>query len=151
MTGLHRDQVIPQSPSLVRAYFGTEPRRLAFLGAVVLGVMVVVTGGYVLVVGFDKWSNDMAAANHMMWAGYTPAATATCPRLAAYPASPMSTAPLAAMPMTPPGAGRQYLCPSCGAVGLPGWTSSGQPICPSCGGPMAVASLRPGLELAAAP
>jgi hypothetical protein len=134
----------------VRAYFGTEPRRLAFLGAVVLGVMVVVTGVYVLVVGFDKWSTDMAAANHMMWAGYTPAAATPCPRLAAYPASPTPTAPSLTTPVTAPG-GRQFLCPSCGAVGLPGWTATGQPICPACGALMAVASLPPGLELAAAP
>ncbi len=138
----------PKAPSLVRDYLKTEPRRLAIVGAVVLGVAVVVTTGYVLVVGWDRWSNDMAAANHMMWAGYTPAATTNCPRLAAY------TPPAAALPpapVAPTMAGRQYFCPSCGTTTLPAWNAAGQPSCPTCGGPMAVASLRPGLELAAAP
>ena len=51
MTDPHQDELIPRGPSLVRACFGTEPRRLAFVGAFVLGVMIVVTGGYVLVGG----------------------------------------------------------------------------------------------------
>jgi hypothetical protein len=139
----------PQPPSLVRAYLKTEPRRLAIVGVVVLGVAVIVTTGYVLVVGWDKWTNDMAAANHMMWAGYTPVATTNCPRLAAYTSLPPAAGPVA--PTAPQGLGRQYSCPGCGTSTLPIWNAAGQPVCPVCGAPMAVATLGPGLELAAAP
>jgi hypothetical protein len=151
VTGQHRDRVISPAPSLAQAYFGTEPRRLAFLGAVVLGVAIVVTGGYVLIVGADTWTNDVAAANHLMWAGLTRPGTTACPRLAASTTTLTLMAPFPRGPVTVTGAERPYVCPSCGAIGLPLWSSAGQTICPTCGVPMVVASPRPGLELAAAP
>jgi hypothetical protein len=179
---MHRDQVIPPSdgngedpyaagrPSYVREYLGTEPRRLLYSVGFILGIMVVVTVPYVALVGFDKWTSDMKEAGHMMWAGYTPAATpaagppyapyapygyAVVPAAAALPAAP-AAGPLAFGPApgprpVMPGAGRQYVCPSCGAVGLPSWTQAGQPACPNCGGLMAVAPLRWEAEFAAAP
>jgi len=194
MTGLHRDQVIPLvegdgadpyaagRPSYIREYLGTEPRKLLYSVAFILGIMVVVTVPYVALVGFDKWSSDMKEAGHMLWAGYTPAAVpaaaappygyplgaapaapaygypygaAVVPAAALQPAAPTVAAPAFAPAFAPrvtmPGAGRQYMCPSCGAVGLPSWTQAGQPVCPACGGLMGVAPLRWEPELAAAP
>jgi hypothetical protein len=181
MTGLRRDQVIPQResgedpypsgpPSLVREYLGTEPRKLLYSAGFIVGVMVVVTIPYVMLVGYDKWTSDMKEAGHMMWAGYTTPAAATglaaAPPGSAPPAAypyalpygygyslvPAGGAPLAAAPApAPTPLGRQYVCPTCGAVGLPRWSPSGQPLCPICGNLMAVAPLRWEAELAAAP
>jgi hypothetical protein len=200
MTGMYRDQVIPPMedvevpegdapPSLIRDYLGTEPRKLFYSAGFIVGVMVVVTVPYVMLVGFDKWTNDMKEAGHMMWAAYTPPAGTAAPYASPYgyagvtaapmgqayaspygyavvpaaavapiaPASPALAAPMAPYGAAPapnralPGLGRQYVCPSCGAVGLPSWTQSGQPLCPNCGGIMSVAALRWEAELAAAP
>ena len=177
MTGVHRDQVIPPTtaeagevfapgrPSLIREYLRTEPRKLLYAVGFVVGVMVLVTIPYVLIVGFDKWSSDMREAGHMMWAGYTPnPAATTALQPAAYSVVPAATAPALApptiagagawptlRPLVQPGLGRQYVCPSCGAVGLPRWTAAGQPACPACGGMMYVAPLRFEAELAATP
>jgi hypothetical protein len=176
MTVMHRDQVIPPTgegeeeqtgrPSYIREYLRTEPRKLLYAVGFVVGVMVLVTIPYVLIVGFDKWSSDMREAGHMMWAGYTPnpAATATL-QPAAYTVVPAAmtpglTPPTAVTgagawptlrPLVQPGLGRQYVCPSCGAVGLPRWTPAGQPACPVCSGMMYVAPLRFEAELAATP
>ncbi len=176
MTGMHRDQVIPQTdadgeeysgkPSSIREYLRTEPRKLLYAVGFVVGVMVLVTIPYVLIVGFDKWSSDMKEAGHMMWAGYTPNPAATAAlQPAAWTVVPTAAAPALAptiagagagawpplRPLMQPGLGRQYVCPSCGAVGLPRWTAQGQPACPACGGMMYVAPLRFEAELAAAP
>jgi hypothetical protein len=174
MTVMHRDQVIPPTdqadeehagrPSLIREYLRTEPRKLLYAVGFVVGVMVLVTIPYVLIVGFDKWSSDMREAGHMMWAGYTPNPAATAglqpaaytvvPTAAPAPAPPTIAGPGAwpqLRPLVQPGLGRQYVCPSCGAVGLPRWTAAGQPSCPACGGMMYVAPLRFEAELAAAP
>jgi hypothetical protein len=155
VTGLHRDQVIPEpssKPSLVRSYLGTEPRRLGILAAIVIGTTLVFTLGYIVVVGYDKWSSNVAAANHMMWAAYQTPVAGACPRVVAGPVAPGVATP---SPPTAPTAmatpGRQYVCPSCGATLLPRWTAAGQPVCPVCGGPMMIAFLRPEIELAAAP
>lgn len=103
----------------------------------------------------------------MMWAGYTPNPAATAAiQPAAWTVVPAAAAPALApptitgagvgawpqlRPLVQPGLGRQYVCPSCGAVGLPRWTAQGQPTCPVCNGMMYVAPLRFEAELAAAP
>ncbi|HEY3359015.1 MAG TPA: hypothetical protein VGQ83_37540 [Polyangia bacterium] len=166
------DPYAPGRPSLIREYLGTEPRRLLYSVGFILGVMVVVTVPYVWLVGLDKWTSDMKEAGHMLWAGYTPAAAgapvgappgyaypyaagpaapaapygygyAVVPAALPSPAPPAATAPA----LLRPGLGRQYVCPSCGAVGMPSWTPAGQPQCPACGGLMAVAPLRWEAEL----
>jgi hypothetical protein len=151
--GLNESGSSEGRPSLVREYFHTEPRKLLYLVAAFLGVLVVVTIPYVLLVGFDKWANNMSEASRMIWASYTPAAA----NLSAPPSLPQSAAP-GMMPSPPapywtalmedivplaplPSAGRQYVCTHCGGLGLPVWSSNGQPHCPYCGGLMAVAPL----------
>jgi hypothetical protein len=137
-------------PSLVREYLHTEPRKLFYLSAAFVGVLVVVTIPYVLLVGFDKWANNMTEASHMIWASYTPAAA----NLTVPPAPAISTAPSLVpapywmariedvVPLVPlPKAGRQYVCTNCGALGLPIWSSNGQPHCPYCQGLMTLAPL----------
>ncbi len=137
-------------PSLVREYFHTEPRKLLYLIAAFLGVLVVVTIPYVLLVGFDKWASNMTEASHMIWASYTPAAAPLAvppplpgPAAPSLGPAPYSTARLEDLaPLVPlPKAGRLYVCTNCGGIGLPVWSSNGQPHCPYCQGLMAVAPL----------
>jgi hypothetical protein len=131
-------------PSLVREYFHTEPRKLLYLVGAFVGVLVVVTIPYVLLVGFDKWANNMTEASRMIWASYTPADVNLFPPVPATPGtSPYWTTRVEdVVPLVPlPKAGRQYVCTNCGTLALPVWSSRGQPTCPYCQGLMAVAPL----------
>jgi hypothetical protein len=178
MSGVYRDPMMAGDdngsngysgkPSLIREYLGTEPRKLLYSSGFILGVIVVVTIPYVLLVGYSKWKSDMKEAGHMMWAGYTPAAANAWAPPQTYSVVPAAATPAMQVPMPAPaptpgpsfapsfgaqqlGLGRQYICPSCGAVGLPSWTSAGQPVCPMCGNTMYVAPMRMDFELAATP
>lgn len=141
-----------ERPSLVREYFGSEPRKFLYLVCVLIGVIVLVTVPYAMLVGFDKWSSDMKEASRMMWASYTPAAETVpvlpAPAPGSYSVVPTAIgSPLAAQPS----GGRQYVCPNCGATGLPAWNDAAQPRCPICGGMMSVGPLRTGEDWIAAP
>jgi hypothetical protein len=164
LNGLHRDPVIPNpsgsagsesdegEPSLMREYFGWEPRKFLLFGAVLVGAIIITTVPYVLLVGYGKWSRDVNAAGQLMLAACPVGVTGN----GAQPCAPNGNAYsgpglLPAAQSAQAGRTRQYSCPSCGTVGLPAWTQVGQPICPSCGNLMSASALRGGLAPAAAP
>ena len=127
-------------------YFGLDTRTLVTFFCLVVGVVIVVTGIYVAIFGFDNWKSSMSQAGSMMLSNFNDPNAATGRTIG--PAGPVSpaVAPLAA----PTGA--QYSCPNCGAVGLPKWTQNGAPLCPNCGTVMNVTGKTGGqARLAAAP
>ena len=144
-----------ESGSLLRDYFGLDGRMLLTFAGLVAGVLVVVTGIYVAIFGYDDWKKDMKQAGSMMVAGFNaPANGAVAPAPAQLaPASPIRMNPTMQAPSqyVCPAPGQlapvmqgaaQYVCPSCGAVGLPVWTPNGAPTCPNCGSIMAMAGRR---------
>jgi len=106
---------------LLRVYLGIDQRTAALFVALVVAAVATVTGIYIAIFGFDRWRTDMSRAGSMMIATY---------------ATPVATAP--AGPPARPTPAAQYLCPACGAVGLPAWGRGGAPHCPGCGRVMAV-------------
>ena len=116
-------------------YFGFDMRTLGIFSGLVVGVVVVVTGIYIAIFGFDSWKSSMSQAGSLMLSNLnTPnAAAGTAPA----PAGTVTPAPAAP---APPAArsGAQYVCPTCGAAGLPQWSPNGTPLCPRCGGVMVV-------------
>jgi hypothetical protein len=110
-----------QPNSLLRDYLGFDRHVLMKFAGLVAAVVFVVTGLYVAIFGFDTWASNMEQAGSMMLANFDPPP----------PAPPQSQfTPVAAAPTA------QYVCPSCGAVGLPLWTRDGTPRCPVCQGVM---------------
>jgi len=120
--------------SALSDYLGFDRRKLAIFSGLVAAVVVVVTGIYVSIFGFDSWKSNMSQASSMMLSNFdvpNAAASATT--------GPVGPAQAAFAPATGQ-AGAQYVCPSCGAVGLPRWSTGGSPLCPNCGSMMGVAA-----------
>ncbi len=133
-----------ESHSLLDDYFGFDRKTLLVFLGLVASVMFVVTCIYVAIFGFDNWKTNMARAGSMMIANFDAPVTGTTEQFIG-PGAPRS-AP-GAVP-----AAAQYICPNCGAVGLPGWSTNGTPICPNCGVGMTLAGMAGGnVRVAAAP
>lgn len=139
-----------ESTSLLNNYLGLDGRTLITFGTLVGGVFVVVTGIYVAIFGFESWTRDMQQAGNMMVAGFNTAAGGVAPVQVFQPPQPSGQRPETGRAGAAPAA--QFVCPNCGAVGLPRWSNTGTPVCPNCGGVMAVAG-RAGnpVQLAARP
>jgi type IV secretory pathway TrbD component len=146
-----------ESFSLLHDYMGIDRRTLLIFTALVVGVTVVVTGIYVAIFGFDTWTTNMERAGSMMVANFDPRvngqgqdipdipdprvrAPAMAPANLDVPPWGVNTRPVAA----PPAA--QFVCPKCGAVGLPAWSQAGAPLCPYCRGVMSVAGRAFGIR-----
>ncbi len=127
-------------------YFGFDMRTLATFSGLVIGVVVVVTGIYVAIFGFDNWRSSMSQAGALMLSNVQAPNAAT-----GMPTAPVG--PAVSAPASPTArSGAQYSCPNCGAVGLPQWSPNGTPLCPSCGGVMTVTGKTGGnARLAARP
>jgi len=106
-------------------YFGLNGRTLAIFWGLVICVVVVVTAIYVLIFGFDSWRSNMSQASSLMLTNVD------------VPGAEAGPAAAAVMPAAGP-TGAQYVCPTCGAVGLPRWSPDGTPTCPGCGAVMIV-------------
>lgn len=107
-------------------YFGFDLRKLLIFCGLVFAVVVVVTGIYVAIFGFDSWKNSMTQAGDLMLAAQN---------------VPMANGAAGTMVMQSPApqAGAQYNCPTCGTTGLPMWNANGSPLCPACGALMGIA------------
>jgi hypothetical protein len=128
-------------------YFGADAKKFVVFGLVLLGAIAVGTVPYIMVAGYDKWSQNVGAATNMLLADFPVAASPFPQPPGGYSVIPAAAAP--GTPAVPPGGTRQFTCPSCGTSGLPVWSSAGQPTCVYCGGLMS--SPLQGWELAAAP
>jgi len=125
---------------LIQEYFGFDQRRVLISLAMVAGVAVVVTLIYVAIFGFDTWKSNMKQAGNMMVVNFQPpgANGVVEPNIVPLPAAATSTI--------------QYLCPTCGIVGLPRWSVGATPVCPQCGAVMSIVGQNPATtQLAAAP
>jgi hypothetical protein len=153
---MHGDQVIsddeadgsagPASQALLD-YFGADAKKFVVFGLLLLGAIAVGTVPYILLAGYDKWSQNVGAATNMLLADFPVAASPLPPNQRGYAVIPTAAT---ATPRLPSGCTRQHTCPSCGASGLPSWTPTGQPTCATCGGLMP-ASPQGGMVLAPAP
>ncbi|MGK5086596.1 hypothetical protein WDW86_03490 [Bdellovibrionota bacterium FG-2] len=98
---------------------------------VVFVVTLLTTGLYVTINGYDKWKGDMKdAAVYLQAAGGVPAAAPqanTVDRVLQI----LQPVPVAKKTVVSKQAG-QYVCPVCGATGLPDYAVNGDPVCQVC-------------------
>lgn len=108
----HEFETENESLNLLEDYLGIEKKHLSILIAIMASVFVLVTGIYIALFGFQHWRTNMSRAGSMMVINFQVNGTNTVTR--------------------------QYVCPSCGAVGLPQQGPNGEPLCPNCGQRMKV-------------
>ena len=102
---------------------------------VVFVVTLLTTGLYVTINGYDKWKGDMKDAAVYLQA----AAGAPAPAAAGAPQANtvdrvlqiLQPVPVAKKNVVTKQAG-QYVCPVCGATGLPDYAVNGDPVCQVC-------------------
>jgi predicted RNA-binding Zn-ribbon protein involved in translation (DUF1610 family) len=119
--------------NLFREYMGFKQKTMLWYMALVAGVVVLVTVIYTSIFGYGTWKRNMQRAGSMMVANFDPAAPGVN-------LGPVAPAPYGVVPAAAPA--QQYVCPGCGATGLPNWSPGGAPQCPNCGTIMAVAGRR---------
>ena len=127
---------------MVQDYLGLDGKTMITFTGLVVSVLVVVTGIYVSIFGFDTWTTNMKRAGSLMVINAHQPVGGAQPGMnngLAAPLAPLApavapTAPYA-MPLIPPAA-TQFVCPNCGNTGLPAWTANGAPVCPGCGAVM---------------
>jgi DNA-directed RNA polymerase subunit RPC12/RpoP len=108
--------MIPESEqkveaSLIEEYLGIRRKTLLVFAGFVTAVWILVAGIYAALFGFDAWATNMRRAGSMMVIRFD----------------------------SPPTGTIQYVCPRCGAVGLPSGDPQQGPRCPICGGRMTLA------------
>jgi hypothetical protein len=125
---------------LLNLYFHFNGHKLLLFFGIVFLTILVVTGIYVSIFGFDIWKSNMSQAGSLMLANF-PTAIANTGNPNAIPTVPNS--PNAGIVTIPPsstavtnGTTSQFVCPNCGPVGLPNVDANGLPLCPSCGAVM---------------
>ena len=124
---------------MLEQYFDLDGKGLGYFLGAVIGTVLVVTLGYWLIFGYDRWSGEMQRASDLM----TAAVAAPMGQTYAVPVG---------QTYTPPAAVGQYICPRDGAVGLPQFDANGVPHCPLDGQVMSfVPAQSGGLHPAAAP
>ncbi len=129
-----------KSVGMLQDYLGLDGKTMITFTGLVVSVLVVVTGIYVSIFGFDTWKTNMKRAGSLMVINAQQPVNGAQPGMnngMALPAAARMPAPATpyAVPLAPPAA-TQFVCPACGASGLPAWTTNGAPVCPSCGAVM---------------
>lgn len=144
-----RDQ--KESLGVLKTYFGIDKSSMLIFSVLVVGVFIVVTGIYVAIFGYKNWKSNMESAGSMMVANFNTPTTGNVNN----PVGSRSTGVQPGAPClvpAPQAAQGQYVCPNCGAVGLPSWNQAGTPLCPNCGASMSLTGqARSNTQLAAAP
>ena len=136
--------------STLEEYLGFSAGKIMIFCGLVLGVVVIVTGIYVAIFGFDNWKSSMQQAGSMMLANFDPV---PAPGTGVVITPQVAVPPVAQVAPAAPVAATQFVCPNCGAAGLPNWSLTGAPLCPNCGAVMGVAGSQtsPAARLAFAP
>jgi len=115
-----------ESSSVIKDYFGFDARSLAIFFGLVIGVILVVTGIYVAVFGFESWSTNMEQAGTLLLTAAPVDASGAGAGQPGAPSYSMGNGPAAA----------QYRCPNCGGMCAPLRDQAGTPYCPGCNTPM---------------
>ena len=101
---------------MLEEYLKVDEKTWGHFFVLVIGTVIVVTGVYWAIFGFDRWEVEMERASELVTAA--------------------SVAPFGQANTLPSGAG-QYVCPRDGAAGLPNFDATGIAHCPICGQAMA--------------